>query len=207
MIACCMVVLLTASCGPKRREAADFEQMLDSIRKAETVAEMYKQAGMYDNVSDAFLDTLCMGTLPIEPCGTQWQKLGSFADVPLEVGRLLGYDGEMTLKAMALPRKQDHQVILVIDLADEVEPNYYLYTLNKQHQVEDMLCIFEQTPENRDRDFGMVYTDYFVNNQYEITLIRYYQSHEEKKAPELVEQRRYAISHEGNFEEVIMPYD
>ena len=205
MVVC--VLLLTASCGQKKRDAVYYEQMLDSIRKAEAVAEMYKQAGMYDNVTEAFLDTLRIGTLPIQPCGAQWQRIGSFTDVPLEVGHLLGYDGEMKLKAMALPWKKNHQVLLVVDLADELEPNLYLYTLSKHHAVEDMLCIYEQTSENRERDFGTIYTDYFVTNQYEITLIKYYQSHDEQKAPELIEQRRYEINHEGKIEEVIINYD
>ena len=207
IVAIGLLMLLVVSCTQKKRDVVYYEQMLDSIRKAETVAEVYKQAGMYDNVTEAFLDTLRMGTLPIEPCGDQWQRIGSFTDVPLEVGHLLGYDGEMKLKAMALPWKKSHQVILVVDLADEMEPSLYLYTLDKHHAVEDMLCLYEQTDENRDHDFGKVYTDYFVTNQYEITLIKYYQSHDEHQKPELIEQRRYEISHEGKIEEVIINYD
>lgn len=201
------LLLMIVECGPQKRDVKCYEQKLDSIRKAETVAEMYKTAGIYDNVTEAFWDSLSMCTLPIEPCGAQWQRIGSFTDVPLEVGHLLGYEGEMKLKAMALPWKKNHQVLLVVDLADELEPNLYLYTLSKQHAVEDMLCIYEQTEENRERDFGTIYTDYFVTNQYEITLIRYYQSHDEQKAPELIEQRRYEINHEGKIEEVIINYD
>ena len=198
-----LMLLLMAACGSKKRDVVYYEQMLDSIRKAETVSEMYKTAGMYDNVAEAFLDTLRMGTLPIEPCGDHWQKMGSFTDVPLEVSHLLGYDGTPILKALALPWKKSHQVLLVVDLADEMEPIIYLYTLDRHHVVEDLLCIYERMDENRDHDYGMVYTDYYVTNKYEITLMKYYQSHDENKAPELMEQRRYEINQDGKMEEVI----
>ena len=45
--------------------------------------------------------------------------------------------------------------------------------------------------------------DYYITSNWEITLMKYYLSHE-ATSPELEETRRYIINKEGKFEEVII---
>jgi hypothetical protein len=45
--------------------------------------------------------------------------------------------------------------------------------------------------------------DYFITSNYEITLMRYYLSHEATK-PVLEQTRRYVINKRGEFEEVVI---
>ena len=43
-----LLALLTLSCGNKKHDVAYYEQMVDSIRRAEQVKAIQKQAGIYD---------------------------------------------------------------------------------------------------------------------------------------------------------------
>ena len=45
--------------------------------------------------------------------------------------------------------------------------------------------------------------DYYITSNWEITLMKYYLSHEATN-PQLEETRRYIINKEGKFEEVVI---
>ena len=53
-------------------------------------------------------------------------------------------------------------------------------------------------------DFGQTYMEYYITSKYEITLMMYYQSHNEERKAELLNSRRYLINKEGKFEETII---
>lgn len=192
--------LLMLSCGNKKHDVAYYEQMVDSIRRAEQIQEIHKKAGIYDNPIEAWFDTLHHHTLPIQTAGGDIEKIGSFASVPLAVNEIFGYSSDAHLKAIALPSMHHRQVILLCEMKDSITPALYLYTMDKRHQPVDMLCIYHQEKVSRENDSGLTYHEYFITSQYEITVMRYFKGREAAK-PDLEEARRYTISKEGMFEE------
>ncbi len=192
-----LLALLTLSCGNKKHDLAYYEQMVDSIRRAEQVKEIQKQANIYENPIEAWFDTLRLHTLPIQTVGADIERLGDFVAVPVPANEYFGYPADAHLKAMALPSMYRKQVILLCEMQDSITPALYLYTMNKKHQPIDMLNIYHQETKE---DHGMTYNEYFITSQYEITIMRYYRGHEAAK-PQLEEARRYTISKDGMFEE------
>ena len=192
--------LLTLSCGNKKHDVAYYEQMVDSIRRAEQVKEIQQQAGIYKNPIEAWFDTLQRHTLPIETAGADVDRIGSFAPVPLSVNEIFGYSDNAHLKALALPSMYRRQVILLCEMQDSITPALYLYTMDKTHQPIDKLCIYHQEKTKRDTDKGLTYDEYFITSHYEITVIRYFKGKETDK-PQLEEARRYTMSKDGMFEE------
>ena len=191
---------MALSCGNKKPDAAYYEQMVDSIRRVEQVKEIQKQAGVYENPVEAWFDTLHLHTLPIQTAGADIEKIGDFVSVPLSVNEKFGYSTSARLKAMALPSRYHSQVILLCEMQDSITPALYLYTMDKQHQPVDMLCIYHQEEVNHATDHGLTYDEYFITSQYEITVMRYFKGSETVK-PTLEEARRYTISKDGKFEE------
>ena len=187
-----LMVMLMASCGQKKKDAAYYEQMVDSIRKAEQVKELRRQAGITDgDPLEEFFLKLSLRTLPLQSEGKKWQRLGEFTKVPRVLNDQFGYMSNTELQVMAMPR------------ATGITPALYLYTMNRQHRTIDQLCIYEETAEDRAADFGKTSMDYYITSNWEITLMKYYLSHE-ATSPELEETRRYIINKEGKFEEVII---
>ena len=195
-----LLALLTFSCGNKKHDAAYYEQMVDSIRRAEQVQQIHKQAGMYENPIEAWFDTLRLRTLPIQTAGANIERIGSFVTVPLSINENFGYSDDANLKAMALPTIHHRQVILLCEMHDSITPALYLYTMDKQHHPIDMLNIYHQEAVNHDTGSGLTYNEYFITSHYEITVMRYFKGQEDEK-PELEEARRYTISKDGMFEE------
>jgi hypothetical protein len=195
-----LLALLTLSCGNKKHDAAYYEQMVDSIRRAEQVKEIQKQAGIYENPIEAWFDTLRLHTLPIQTAGGDIERIGDFVAVPLSVNENFGYPTDAHLKAMALPSIHRRQVILLCEMQDSITPALYLYTMDKKHHPIDMLCIYHQESVTHDTDKGLTYNEYFITSHYEITVMRYFKGHETVD-PELEESRRYTISRDGMFEE------
>ena len=192
-----LLALLTLSCGNKKHDLAYYEQMVDSIRRAEQVKEIQKQANIYENPIEAWFDTLRLHTLPIQTVGAYIERLGDFVAVPVPANEYFGYPADAHLKAMALPSMYRKQVILLCEMQDSITPALYLYTMNKKHQPIDMLNIYHQ---ETNEDHGMTYNEYFITSHYEITVMRYFKGHEAVK-PQLEEARRYTISKDGMFEE------
>ena len=195
-----LMVLLTLSCGNKKHDVAYYEQMVDSIRRAEQVRDIQKKSGIYNNPIEAWFDTLHLHTLPIQTAGGDIEKLGGFVSVPLSVNENFGYPSTAHLKAMALPSRYSSRVILLCEMQDSITPALYLYTMDKKHHPVDMLCIYHQEKVNRATDSGLTYQEYFITSQYEITIMRYFKGREALK-PELEEARCYTISKDGMFEE------
>lgn len=195
-----LLALLTLSCGNKKHDAAYYEQMIDSIRRAEQIKEIQKQAGIYENPIEAWFDTLRLHTLPIQTAGADIERIGDFAVVPVSVNEHFGYPADAHLKAMALPSMHRRQVILLCEMQDSITPALYLYTMDKKHHPVDMLNIYHQETINRKNDQGMTYNEYYITSHYEITVMRYFKGHEDVK-PQLEEARRYTISKDGMFEE------
>ncbi|MBR2113839.1 MAG: hypothetical protein IJ929_04120 [Prevotella sp.] len=192
-----LLALLTLSCGNKKHDLAYYEQMVDSIRRAEQVKEIQKQANIYENPIEAWFDTLRLHTLPIQTVGADIEILGNFVAVPVPANEYFGYPADAHLKAMALPSMYRKQVILLCEMQDSITPALYLYTMNKKHQPIDMLNIYHQ---ETNEDHGMTYNEYFITSHYEITIMRYFKGHEAVK-PQIEEARRYTISKDGMFEE------
>ena len=195
-----LLALMVLSCGNKKPDAAYYEQMVDSIRRAEQVKEIQKQAGIYEDPVEAWFDTLHLHTLPILTAGSDIEKIGDFVSVPFSVNEKFGYSTSAHLKAMALPSRYHSQVILLCEMQDSITPALYLYTMDKQHQPVDMLCIYRQEEVSHATDHGLTYDEYFITSQYEITVMRYFKGSETVK-PTLEEARRYTISKDGKFEE------
>ena len=195
-----LLALLTLSCGNKKHDAAYYEQMIDSIRRAEQLKEIQKQTGIYESPIEAWFDTLRLHTLPIQTAGADIERIGDFAVVPVSANEYFGYPADAHLKAMALPSMHRRQVILLCEMQDSITPALYLYTMDKKHHPVDMLNIYHQETINRKNDQGMTYNEYYITSHYEITVMRYFKGHEDVK-PQFEEARRYTISKDGMFEE------
>ena len=195
-----LLALLTLSCGNKKHDAAYYEQMIDSIRRAEQLKEIQKQTGIYENPIEAWFDTLRLHTLPIQTAGADIERIGDFAVVPVSANEYFGYPADAHLKAMALPSMHRRQVILLCEMQDSITPALYLYTMDKKHHPVDILNIYHQETIHRKNDQGMTYNEYYITSHYEITVMRYFKGHEDVK-PQLEEARRYTISKDGMFEE------
>ena len=197
-----MVLLL--SCGGKKRDAAYYMEKVDSIRKAETVKDIQQKAGIYNNPVDAWFDTLAIHTLPIKSAGSDIGLIGHFVAVPMTINENFGYPVSAHLKALALPTAYRKAVILLAEMVDSITPRLYLYTMDSKHQPIDQLCIYQQKNANHVEDFGQTTMEYYITTKYEITLLTFYQSHNQEQKPELVNSRRYIINRDALFEETII---
>lgn len=196
--------MLMASCGQKKKDAAYYELMVDSIRKAEQVKEIRRQAGITDgDPLEEFFLSLSLRTLPLQSEGRKWERLGEFAKVPRVLNEHFGYLSNAELQVLSMPRAGRHHVIMLLEMQDSITPTLFLYTMDGRHQMVDQLCIYEEKAEDRPTDFGKTFMDYYITSNWEITLMKYYLSHE-ATSPELEETRRYIINKEGKFEEVII---
>ena len=202
ILSCVMVLLL--SCGGKKRDAAYYMEKVDSIRKAETVKDIQQKAGIYDNPVDAWFDTLAIHTLPIKSAGSDIGLIGHFVAVPMTINENFGYPVSAHLKALALPTAYRKAVILLAEMVDSITPRLYLYTMDSKHQPIDQLCIYQQKNANHVEDFGQTTMEYYITTKYEITLLTFYQSHDQEQKLELVNSRRYIINRDALFEETII---
>ena len=78
-----LMVMLMASCGQKKKDAAYYEMMVDSIRKAEQVKELRRQAGITDgDPLEEFFLKLSLRTLPLhrsqEEVLTKYEQFSEF---------------------------------------------------------------------------------------------------------------------------------
>ncbi len=192
----------TMSCGGNKRDAAYYMDMVDSIRKAEQVKEIHRKAGIYQNPVDAWFDTLNIRTLPIRTAGRDIWQIGSFAAVPSSINENFGYPVSAKLKALALPTAFRHPVVMLAEMVDSLTPKLYVYTMDKRHQPLDYLAIYEFKPLDYDGDYGTTYQEYYITSKYEITILVYFQSHNQLLEPELINSRRYIINKEGRFQKI-----
>lgn len=195
-----LLALLMLSCGNKKHDVAYYEQMVDSIRRAEQIKEIQRKAGIYEDPVEAWFDTLHLHTLPIQTAGSDVERIGHFDVVPQMVNEHFGYSADAHLKAMALPSMHRRQVILLCEMQDSITPSLYLFTMDKEHQPVDMLCIYQQEKVDRDTDNGLAYDEYFITSHYEITVLHYFKGNKTDK-PILEHSRRFVINRDGMFEE------
>lgn len=199
-----LLVVLITSCRQRKHDAAYYEMMVDSIRKAEQVKQLQREAGISDeDPLEAFLLKLPKRPLPIQSEGGHWSKIGSFMKLPRQLNDCFGYMSDAELSALSMPKAGRHQVVMLLEMQDSITPALYLYTLDGKHRPVDQLCIYEERSEDRPTDFGKTMMEYFITSGWEITLFKYYQSHEATK-PTLEQARRFIINKEGKFEEVII---
>ena len=197
------LTLALLSCGQRKRDAVFYEQMVDSIRKAEQLTEMKRQAGVYDDPVEAFFDTLQLRPLPIQSERNNFAKIGSFGRVPLSLVSQLGYPVETRLKALLLPKYHGLNALLLEEQIDSVTSNLYLYSLDSEYRPIDHLCLYEERPEDRAEDFGRQFTDYYITSGYEVTILYIYESLRTQKS-EVEQTRRFLLTTDGRFEEVVI---
>lgn len=199
-----LLVILITSCRQRKHDAAYYEMMVDSIRKAEQVKQLQREAGISDeDPLEAFLQKLARRPLPMQSEGGHWSKIGSFTKLPRQLNDCFGYMSDAELSALSMPKAGRHEVVLLLEMQDSITPSLYLYTLDGRHRTVDQLCIYEERSEDRPTDFGKTKMEYFITSGWEITLFKYYQSHEATK-PEMEQARRFVINKEGKFEEAII---
>jgi hypothetical protein len=197
------LVLTLLSCGQRKRDAVFYEQMVDSIRKAEQLEEMKRQAGVYDDPVEAFFDTLQLRPLPINSERGDFDRIGHFGKVPPSVTSMLGYPVSTQLKALMLPKVHGHHALLLSEQLDSITSTLYLYTLDRDYQPIDHLCLYEERDEDRADDFGKLIMDYYVTSAYEVSLLYTYQSSTTHKTEE-EQSRRFQLTADGRFEEVVI---
>ena len=199
-----LLVVLMASCGQKKRDAVYYEMMVDSIRKAEQVKEIQQKAGIKDeDPLETFFGQLSMRPLPVQSEGARWERLGEFTRLPRQLNDCFGYLSETELRVLSMPKTAHYNVVMLLEMQDSITPALYLYTMDSKHVAIDQLCIYEERSEDRATDFGKTSMDYYITSNYEITLMKYYQSYEATR-PELEQTRRYVINKKGEFEEVVI---
>ena len=195
------LVLTLLSCGQRKRDAVFYEQMVDSIRKAEQLEEMKRQAGVYDDPVETFFDTLQLRPLPINSERGDFAKIGRFGKVPPSVISMLGFPVSTKLKALMLPKVHGLHAMLLSEQLDSITSTLYLYTLDRDYQPIDHLCLYEERDEDRADDFGKVLMDYYVTSAFEVSLLYTYQSSTTQKT-EAEQSRRFQLTADGRFEEV-----
>ena len=205
IIPCILIPLVLAllSCGQRKRDAVFYEHMVDSIRKAEQLEEMKRQAGVYDDPVEAFFDTLSLRPLPINSERGDFAEIGRFGKVPPSVATLLGYPVDTRLKALLLPKFHGIHALLLSEQLDSITSTLYLYTLDRNYEPIDHLCLYEERDEDRTDDFGKLFMDYYITSAYEVSLLYTYLSLTTHKT-EAEQSRRFQLTADGHFEEVVI---
>lgn len=205
-LAIVVMAVVMVSCGGRGRSAAYYEQMVDSIRKAEQVEAIQRKAGIAPDKHPLrqWLDSLQWRTLPIRNAGDDLARLGDFEPVPSWVCEHLGYQASDDVRAVAMPSTHHYDVVMMAQMKDSVNAVISLHTIDHDLQPVDWLCLYEKKVEKRGSDRGYTFMEYFVTSNYEVTVMHYFQSLRREQKPELLNMRRYAINSEGLFEELII---
>lgn len=198
------LLAIVFSCGQRRKDAAYYEQMVDSIRKAEQLKKMKQKAEVYDDPVEQYFDTLSRRMLPIRNVGSEVQKIGRMADVPQHVLSWLGYPVDTRLRAMLLPKSNGHSVVFFEERDNDDHVQVSLCTLDSVYKPVDQLLLYEEKDDERADDFGKSYTEYYITSDYEVTLLYLFQSHNSERQPQLDCSRRFIINKDGYFEEVVI---
>lgn len=200
------VVVVMVSCGGRGRSAAYYEQMVDSIRKAEQVEAIQRKAGIAPDKHPLrqWLDSLQWRTLPIRNAGDDLARLGDFEPVPSWVCEHLGYQASDDVRAVAMPSVHDYNVVMMALMKDSVNAVISLHTIDRDMQPVDWLSLYEKKEKRHRGSRGYTFMEYFVTSNYEVTVMHYFQPLRSERKPELLDMRRYAINSEGLFEELII---
>ena len=191
------------ACGGKKRDAAYYEQLIDSLRRSEQVKALQKQAGLYDSPVAVFFDTLKIHTLPLESQGSRCVGIENYSTVPMAVNEYFGYAPSAHLHALALPPAHHRQVVLLAEEMGEASFARYLYVMNRRHHPIDILCIEDPKSSNEEDTSTEVASDFFITSDYEITLVQFV-VYKETGRRELFQSRRFMINAAGHFEESVI---
>ncbi len=195
-----LALLLTSSCG-NRKSAADYEGMLDSIRKAEVAKELLKP--VENDPVVAFFDSLTMMSVPMKYSPAFVAYLPQMAKIPSTFNSRFDYESNIDLYAVKLPSYQNYHLMLLGERLDSINVTLYLCTMNRDYVLVDRLCVYEQKVEDRKGKLGLMRQEYYVTSNYEVTLVRIFRGEDDESEHE-ESACRYVINKEGNFEEVII---
>ena len=195
-----VTLLLTSSCG-NRKSAADYEGMLDSIRKAEVAKELLKP--VENDPVVAFFDSLTMMSVPMKYSPAFVAYLPQMAKIPSTFNSRFDYESNIDLYAVKLPSYQNYHLMLLGERLDSINVTLYLCTMNRDYVLVDRLCVYEQKVEDRNGKLGLMRQEYYVTSNYEVTLVRIFRGEDDESEHE-ESACRYVINKEGNFEEVII---
>ena len=199
------VAAIMFSCQGRKHDVVYYQQMVDSIQKAEQteqLKEMQRRAGIYADPAEAFFDTLSYHSLPIQS-ETGASVEGSMIDVPMMLNGHFGFTDHARLRALRLPTAWRRQVVMVSETSDTVAHARYLFVMSDKHQPLDYLRIGEERREAKNGVSVRSFVEYFITSRYEITLMHYSQA-DGAPQPKLEQMRRYVITRDGKFEEVII---
>lgn len=194
------VLLFSYSCG-NRKNASDYAQMIDSIRKAEVAEELLKPTS--NDPVIAFFDTLSMKSVPMKYDVSFVEYLPQMKKVPSAFNSRFDYESNVELLAVKLPSYKNYHMMLLAEKLDSTTTTLYLCTMSQEYVLVDRLCIYEQKIENRDGRLGVMRQDYYVTSHYEVTLVSYFKGEDDEEESE-VAACRYVINKEGNFEEAVI---
>ncbi len=194
------VILFSYSCG-NRKNAADYDGMIDSIRRAEAAKELLKPVS--NDPVMAFMDSLSIKSVPMKYSMEFVEYLPQMTKVPVTFNSRFDYESNIALYAVKLPSYKDYHMMLLAEKVDSTTTTLYLCTMNQEYVLVDRLCLYEQKIENRDGKLGVMRQEYYVTSQYEVTLVSYFRGEEDEEESETA-ACRYVINKEGNFEEVII---
>ena len=200
IIVLAVMVLTAYSCG-NRKNAADYDQMIDSIRKAEVARELL-QPSAGDPVI-AFFDSLAMKSVPMKYSAEFVEYLPQMEKIPAAFNSRFDYESNVELHAVKLPSYQNYHMMLLAEKLDSTSVTLYLCTMNRDYVLVDRLCIYEQKIEDRNGQLGLMRQEYYITSKYEVTLVSYFRGEDDEKESEEA-ACRYVINKEGNFEEVII---
>lgn len=202
------LAVVMVSCGGKKHDAAYYEQMVDSIRKAEQVKELQRQAGTAADADPLkqWFDSLQLRTLPMRNAGDDLAELGDFERVPPMVCEYFGYAVSADVRAVAMPSKYRYNMVMMAEVKDSVNTVLDLYSMDKRLVSLDKLRIYEKKLETGGSDNGYTFMEYYVTSNYEITLMLYFQTLRRDEKAKLLNVRRYTINREGRFEELVVMY-
>lgn len=195
-----VALLLAVSCG-NRKSAADYEGMLDSIRKVEVEQELLKPAEGDPVV--VFFDTLAMMSAPMKYSPQFVEYLPQMTKIPSTFNSRFDYESNIDLYAVKLPSYQNFHLMLLGERLDSTNVTLYICTMNREYVLVDRMCVYEQKVENRDGKLGLIRQEYYVTSNYEVTLVRIFRGEDDESERE-ESASRYVINKEGNFEEVII---
>ncbi len=202
-MALALAATLWTACSQSSRRQAKYEQMIDSIRRAEVARTLLKADGVGDPVA-TFFDTLALKPLPMQYSKGFVDYLPQMKQVPADFNARFDYASDAVLYAMRLPSAGDHRLAVVAERLDSATTLLYLCTLNSDYVLEDRLLMYEEKREERKGEKGTVRQEYYITSDHEITLLRHFRPDAPAAAATEESARRYIVNNEGLFEEIII---
>ena len=122
------VLLFSYSCG-NRKNASDYAQMIDSIRKAEVAEELLKPTS--NDPVIAFFDTLSMKSVPMKYDVSFVEYLPQMKKVPSAFNSRFDYESNVELLAVKLPSYKNYHMMLLAEKLDSTTTTLYLCSMSQ----------------------------------------------------------------------------